>query len=288
MTSHRRGFTLIELVLVAAICGVLAMLLLPAMKQRWNADAQKISINNVRQILAACAEYRLDHAGRVPMRGCAYSNGQITTGWDTWNFAGKNCDSWWLSGYGGAFDESAYSRFLNPYLQANVAPIPPLYVNTTTPLGWTFNDGMPTLAQRQSFGVKVCRSPGDIATRQRNWPLETPGISCYNDIGTSYHLNMVWWDQPGAPSGSFTTRYDAGTQAISRNPGALGGRAPSDFVWITDQVGTMVPSFFSGAFPGEFGGDNMSVVGFLDGRAGYIPLVTSSLSGPGYTFGIAW
>lgn len=42
------------------------------------------------------------------------------------------------------------------------------------------------------------------------------------------------------------------------------------------------------AIPGEFGGDNMSVVGFLDGRAAYIQVSPDSLIGPGYTFGITW
>jgi type II secretory pathway pseudopilin PulG len=271
---------MIELAMIAVIAIVLAMILLPAMKQRWNADGQSVSINNNRWILAACAEYRLDHADRVPMRGSGYSNGQITGGWDTWSFAGKNCNVWWLSG---PFDESAYSRFLNPYLQANVIPVPPGYANTGSGATWTFQDGIPTAQQRATYQVKACRSPGDVTTRQRSWPNPTPGVSCYDDVGSSYHVNMMWWDQPGWPS-SFTGRYNAGTLAISGIQGKFGVRRPSDFAWITDQVGTVVPNLFSGTVEGEFGGANMSVIGYLDGRAAYTPLVTGASFGPGYTF----
>lgn len=287
MALHRRAFTLIELVMVGVIFALITMLLIPAMRQRWNADGLSNSLNNVRQILVACGQYRLDDACRVPARACRYSNGQITGGWDTWNFAGKNCQSYWASASGGVFDESAYSRFLNPYLQASLAPIPPGYINTGSGSTWTFNDGTPTEAQRQSFQVRVCRSPGDIATRQRAWPNATPGISCYNDVGTSYHLTMQWWSQPGGPS-NFTSRYNAGMQAISGIGGIFGPRPPSDFVWIQDQMGAIVANSTGANFTGEFGEINRSVSGFLDGRSTYLAMTPGAMSGPGYTFGIAW
>jgi type II secretory pathway pseudopilin PulG len=288
MTSHKRAFTLIELLMVGVVLIVLALLLLPAMKQRWNADGLTTSLNNVRQILVACGEYRLDKANRVPMRGTGYSNGQITGGWDTWNFAGKNCDVFWASSSGGVFDENAYGRFLNPYLAPALPPVPAGYLNVGSGATWTFNDGTITPQQRAFYGVKVCRSPGDVRTYQPNWPTPTISRSGYNDVGTSYLLNMKWWSQPGGPA-NFTARYNAGTQAINNgNHGVFGKKQASDFVWIHDQIADIVANTATGNIVGEFGGNNMSVFGYQDGRAAYTEVLHNVLSGPGYTFGITW
>lgn len=279
MKDRTRAFTMIELVMVVVVISTIAVLLLPAMKRRWNAGAEVDSIKNVRQILRANAQYRLDHADRVPMRGASYSNGQITGGWDTWHHAGKNCDQFWQA-TGGAFDESAFGRFLNPYLSTTLAPMPPGYINTGAGATWTFRSGTPTVQQRAAFKMEVCRSPGDVATRQRNWPLATPGVSCYNDVGTSYLVNMKWWDTSGFP-GNFTQRFNAGVSAISAIRASAWFRPLNNYVWIHDQVADVVPYSGSSVTPGEFGGKNMSVCGYLDGRAAYIKLVPNALFGPG-------
>jgi type II secretory pathway pseudopilin PulG len=282
MRSRRiRGFALVELAMTVAVMALLSLLMLPVMKQRWNADGQSISINNVRQLVAASAQYRLDHVERTPMRGGSYNNGNLM-GWDTWNFAGKNASTFWQ---GGQFDEHAHWRFLNPYIQGVPAPVPTGFVNTGSGATWTFQQGTLTAAQRAGFGVKVCRSPGDVGTRQRNWPNQTPGVSSYDDVGTSYHQNMKWWDQPGAPSG-FTQRFNAGSEGMRTLPGSHWYRSPSNFVWIHDQTADVAAN--NHAVTGEFGGENMSVAGFLDGRAGYIQIALGTASGPGYTLAVPW
>jgi hypothetical protein len=72
---------------------------------------------------------------------------------------------------------------------------------------------------------------------------------------------MKWWDQPGG----FTARFNAGSDGIRTIPGARWIRPSTNFVWIHDQVADVVPNGF--AATGEFGGINMSVVGYLDGRS---------------------
>ncbi len=294
MKQLRRGFTLSELVVILVVL-VLLLLLPGLMKERWNADGLSVSLNNVRQIMTATAHYRLDNAGRVPMRGCGYLQWRITGGWSTWNAFGKNNSDYWQGAFNGFFDESAHSRLLNSYLQPQIAPEPPSYMNTgagtsstTFPLpgGWTFNHGTPTLSQRQSFTMKMCRSPGDVATRQRSWPNTTPGVSTYEDVGTSYLLNMRWWAQAGLP-GDFTLRYDAGTNSIRNLPQKYFGQADREtFVWCTDPTADVVASSAGISIPGEFGGTNMSVLGFLSGYAAYTQV--GGMSGPGYTFAIPW
>jgi type II secretory pathway pseudopilin PulG len=272
-----RAFTAVELAVVIIVLAAV-MLLLPAMmRQQWNASGLDGSLRNVKILLDATAQYRFANAERVPMRGCGYGLGHITGGWDTWNFAGKNCSQFWV---GGAFDESAYSRFLNSYLPHANIPVPSGYTNTGSGSTWNFNDGTPTAADRVSFQMKVCKSPGDVTTRQRNWPLATPGVSCYDDVGTSYLLNMKWWDQPGASD--FTLHYNNGTDKI-RLIGFNDQARP--FAWLNDQTADIVANNSSAfTMQGEFGGVNMSVLGFLTGDASYLQITPAAGTGAEYTF----
>src|SRR3954470_781094 len=92
MKTHaaRRGFTLIELLVVIAIIALLIGILLPALGRARNAGRMAGSLNNCRQILVGASTYRFEKKDNFPMQGHAYANGQITGGWTTWNYGGKN------------------------------------------------------------------------------------------------------------------------------------------------------------------------------------------------------
>lgn len=280
--QSRRAFTLCELVVVVVLLAL--VLLLPGlMRRNWNASGLDGSLNNVRQLLAATAQYRMDNADRVPMRGCRYTQG-VMSAWDTWNSFGKNCSTYWLAmGSSSGFDEHAYGRPLNRYLPfATHIPRPAGYVNTGSGNTWTFIGGTITAQQRAALQNRVCQSPGDRATRQRDWPNATPGVSGYDDVGTSYVLNMKWWPQVGWPS-NFTQHFNAGTERI-RN------LRPDDydrpFAWIHDQTADVVFNFVNAQskVKGEFGGVNKSVMGFLTGDADYLTVTPRAGYGIGYTF----
>lgn len=274
----RAGFTLVELAAAVSMVGVLLALLIP-MAARQRADSGlEVSLNNMRHINRAQFQYWIDTAGQAPWRGSRYTNGQLS-GWDTWAYGGKNNDLYWLTGTGaGMFDESAYSRPLNAYLTSEEIPVPAGYVNTGSGATWTFNHGTPTPQQRLDLDIPVFRSPGDLASRQRSWPNPS-AISCYDDVGTSYMLNMVWWDS--ITSGSFTFRYNHGVGLIQSR---INTPPPNEFIWLSDQVGSVVPDLVTAKIRGEFGDVNRSVAGFLDGRAEYIRLTPGATSGTGYTF----
>jgi type II secretory pathway pseudopilin PulG len=273
------AFTVFELLACLAAVAVLVVLSLPAFSQTSRDNGLSVSLNNVRIIMEAQAAYRNDH-GRVPMRGSRYTNGNLS-GWESWNMGGKNCDSrssFWSTYAGGIFDQSAYSRFLNPYIYPDVGiPRPPTYVNLGSGSTWTFHAGAPSAQQRAALELPVFRSPGDTETRQRLWPNPTAGLSSYDDVGTSYHVNMNWWNMPSLVPLQFTQRFNAGT-------GLIHAQAPDHYIWVSDQMGSVVPNV-SGPIqiPGEFGGTNMSVVGFMDGRSEYIELLAATHQGPGYT-----
>jgi type II secretory pathway pseudopilin PulG len=260
---------LIELLVVIAIIALLIGILLPALGRARNAGRLALSLNNCRQILIASASYRFDKKDLVPMRGCRYTTGTLS-GWDTWCYGGKNCDKWWQTGYGGVFEEAAYTRPLNPYTYPDVVlDLPTGHVSTGVGMAWNFVSGTPSDQDRQNIQMPVFKSPGDRFSYQQNWPTgsQAPGSS-YNDVGTSYHLNMKWWDQPPMNAMGFTPRYWEGTRRIRL---ASEFDPTNKFVWIHDQTTDVVANAPQNSigYMGEFGEKNKSVHAYLDGRVTY-------------------
>jgi prepilin-type N-terminal cleavage/methylation domain-containing protein len=271
-----RAFTLIELLVVIAIIALLISILLPALGRARNAGRLAVSLSNVRQINIGMATYRFEKKDQVPYRSGRYANGVVNS-WDTWHYGGKNCSKFWQTYAGGVFDETAYSRPLNPQIYGElVIEKPSGYVNNNAPPAtWTLTQGTPSDQDRDAVQMPVFRSPGDKATRQRAWPTPDPTISSYDDVGTSYHSNMKWFYQPGLPA-AWNARMLEGSRRIRL---ASEYDPTGKFVWIHDQTADIiahsaptVPYVLS-----EFGDRNKSVAAFLDGRASYITMKIGKL-----------
>jgi prepilin-type N-terminal cleavage/methylation domain-containing protein len=284
---RKRAFTLIELLVVIAIIALLIGILLPSLGRARNSARSTISLSNLRQIMIGHIQYRTTNADQVPMRGGAYNNGKLQT-WDSWFYGGKNCDSAadnvqiiWA---GSPNDEHAYWRPLNAFVAADLQlEQPTAFKNNGNGSTWTFSQGRITQDQRKKVQIQAFKSPGDRVSYQGDKGINGSsygfaskyGGSSYDEVGTSYHLNMKWWDQASIQSANFTTQYDKGVNRIRTNT-EIDPR--NKFVWIHDQTSDLVanitgvqnPAFTDRQqVPGEFGEPNKSVMAFLDGRAEY-------------------
>ena len=278
-SSRRRfhaGFTLIELLVVIAILSLLVSILIPAIAKSRMAARKLVSVANLGQINAASRMYADDNRGFMPITGSSYGRGggnpgQAIPGWCTWSFGGKNNDPYWYGYFSGLFDIEAADRPLNPYLYPEIT--------------WEAPDAparLPANHQaRQVQQAPVFRDPSDKFTRQRDWPNETPTISCYDDVGTSYQWNYYWYvdPPPGIPVGNRSFQWGTRQMRIAET------FQSSRFVWVYDQIADVIvhPDHRNRSFVNGYGDINRAILGFLDGHASYMPMQSGRPSGTGYT-----
>lgn len=277
--GHHSGFTLIELLVVVAIIALLIGILLPALGRARAAGRMAVSMNNVRQIFVAQTYYRFEQKDGIPMK-LSWTNGSIA-GWCTWSFGGKDTSSYWK---GGAFEEPAYTRPLNPYAYPEIT--------LQKPKGYTpapaFEEGAPEEADRGKIELPIFRSPGDKATFQRTWPNPTIGVTSYEDVGTSYHMNMKWWYAaqmskypawtPNKWPGS--TRWIEGVRRFRLAEAFID---TTKFVWVHDQTADLVANQAQNIM-GEFGEINKSVMAFYDGSSRVVLMEPNKLETNNYSF----
>ena len=271
--ARRTAFTLVELLTVIAIIALLIGLLLPALSRARNAGRMAVSLSNLRQLLIGKSQYGYDHDDKIPMKMC-YTNGNVD-GWDSWAYGGKNNNTRW----GKIFDEPAYARPLNPYIYPELDIEPPPDFKE-----YPYNEGIPSDDQRLALEMPAFRSPGDKISYQFGFPYPKPDytISSYDDVGTSYHCNMRWWDEIKG-NYTFEGRFEEGMRRIK----LAADFDTTKFVWIHDQTADITandPHNPPRDWMGEFGDLDKSCMAFLDGHADYILMIPGEPAGPSYSF----
>ena len=189
---HPRAFTLIELLVVIAVIAVLVALVVPGLDRARESGLRTASLANAHQIGIAGAAYQHDSKELLPFTP-VYRRGGIAApesgpleGLCPWSFAGANNAAYWS---GRAFDIEAADRPLNPYIASGItfdAPAAPASIGSTE-------------ADRKCADLPVLRTRGYEDSLERSWPATptpdlNPGIPCYQDVGTSYLLNLRWLD----------------------------------------------------------------------------------------------
>ncbi len=256
-----RGFTLVETVVVAGLAAVGAAVAGPIIGTLSPEAKRVVSLRNMQLIGAAGGAYRADNDGYLPIEGIWGQRRTTPAGtmnaWANLSAGGKNNNGWWAtSGTSSLFDVEAADRPLNAYAVPGVefyAPPPPARLPAGDP-------------SRVTAQAPVFKDPSDTATRQRQWPAATAGISAYDDVGTSYFWNAAWWSQTTLPGG-FEAKMREGTRRMARGEGA----APGRFVWFYDQAADTVINHPATTFKlvNGYGDTNKGVLLFIDGHAGY-------------------
>lgn len=265
----RRGWTMIDLVVAVVAIAILTAVSVVVAEPTGRAEKLAQSLSNLRAIGVASAQYRHDNRDYLPFVGIGPSPrgvpaaGQSLSAWATWSFGGKNCNAFWFNSFGGFFDVEAADRPLNQYVYPGftyTAPPPPQRLPANSPA-------------RLSQQGKVYQDPADLVGHQQNWPNANPAsggrppLSCYDDIGTSYHQNMSWDDQLASRISNFTARFNEGTRRMAVGQGV----DPARFVTYHDEWAAIVlnrSAPFSA--PGNHGVTNASPSLFYDGHAALI------------------
>lgn len=272
----RRAFTLIELLVVIAIIALLVAILIPALASARKTAWKVVSLSNLRQITAAANVYREDNKWNWPLYPCfgytrydpqyRYTPQDNLTGWCTWAYGGKNTDAYWYTASSGRFDWEAADRQLNQYLQPDVIIDAP-----ALPARMSIND-----PARKQFEMFVYRDPSDKLSYQHdpNWNdlnAISIALSSYDDVGTSYHFNVKWWQQLEQQGhvgqlGWFKA-FKFGCDRLRIGDAFQ----PDRMVWINDQYADVVCNNDNPNFQLRNGYDeiNKSVMAFVDGHAAY-------------------
>ncbi len=178
--SHRRrAFTVIELLVVAAIIGLLIGLLLPAVQAAREVARRVQCANNLKQLALAMQNYH-DGNGCFPPGGLASRRLSIPA----------NC--------GGLGSWSAHSRML-PYMDHS-----PLYnainfsvCNISDPLTQRINSTVVSVG----IGSFLCPSSHPPSGNIHGWDIPAPGNNYFASVGPS--LNLDGFQTEGPPSGAF-------------------------------------------------------------------------------------
>jgi prepilin-type N-terminal cleavage/methylation domain-containing protein len=274
MPKLRAAFTLIELLVCISIIALLIGLLIPGLDRVRERGLLTQSMSNAHQVAVAGGAYQSDYKDRLPytpvyQRGSlAGSDSGPLEGLCPWSFCGANNSPDWA---GLPFDIEAADRPMNPYITGGTSLDAP-------PAPATMSAG----DTARQLKIPVLRTRGYEDSLEHtfpNAPAPTKGISCCEDVGTAYLLNLRWLD---SFQGDAVAKVKVGLPTLT----AAIGRIKTDrFAWFTDQTGEAMPRAAAGfEWNNAFDDDEQSVMGFLDGHVGYIKIDATHTSGKDFTF----
>lgn len=237
--SFRSAFTLVELLVVVAVIGILAGILLPTLGSTRQAAEGSRCTSNLRQVLLAAQLYWDDHGGRAfPERG-ARTNG----GWIYWF-------GWLADGSEGRREFDPSKGALWPHLRQQSIGICPSLDRAASNFkskaaGAAYGYGYNLLVgTRSDSGIRIpsVRNPAELAVFadcaqvndfQPPASLENPMLEefYYFDLLTpSIHFRHRRRTLASFADGHVAPQLPLGGSADTRLPGQLLGRLPEDRV----------------------------------------------------------
>jgi len=269
-----RGFTLIELLVCIFVIGVLVGLVVPGLDRVRERGLLTQSIANMHQVTLGGGAYQQDYKDRLPFTP-VFQRGSVAgatsgplEGLCPWSFAGANNAATWA---GRAFDVEAADRPMNAYVAAGLSLDAPAAPETM---------GANDTARR--LQIPVLRTRGFEDSLEHTYPGEpaqTTGVTCCDDVGTSYLLNLRWLD---GFDGDAVKKVEAGSQTLVSSIGRI---RTDRFAWVTDQSGEALPRLTPPGFEwnNAFDDDDQSVMGFLDAHVAYVKIEAGRTSGKDFT-----
>ncbi|MFN3165496.1 MAG: type II secretion system protein [Phycisphaeraceae bacterium] len=272
------GFTLIELLVVISIIALLIAILLPALGAARRSAQMAQSLSNLKQINTAANTFAADHHANLPEQIVYRGNRNQAC---SWNYGGAFADPFWA---GELRDIAPSARPLNRYLYPGRLH-PPV-------TGSAGRDGRPARpasdAERVELDLPVYLDPRDGDTLQRApFGKPTPGVTGYQDVGTSYHSNFKWIYQLKAQAGTLVSdrmMHEAGSKRLRNQAGFDATR----FVLYTDRVGDAIKEKYRAIGIDEiesaYGETNLAGLAFFDGHAAFETVEPETHDGENYTF----
>lgn len=268
--SRRRraagAFTLVELLVVVAVIALLVGLLLPALSRAREQGRLMVCLNNARDITMAANSYATDHDGRWPVFPSLIQTGPRRAFFNSWDFGGKTTSSYWNSA---ATKRGVHETPLNPYVAPEVDLRDP-------PNG--------------RLELRTYECPSDPGTLQRTfWSSTTipdARITCYDDVGTSYHMNVQWWYEALRKASPPMNANQNGTLDLWLHYDKVfkiaNFKSAARFAWLYDQSMDFIAV---GGYEkmGDHGGENKATTAFMDGHVVYQTVTPKAAETEEYT-----
>ncbi len=253
------GFTLVELLVVVAVIALLIGLLLPALSKAREQGRLMVCLNNMRTITMAAQSYAADNSDYWPVFPCKIRRESRAVLFHSWHYGGKTVSEYWRP-----FDNGEWMSLAQRPLNSYVAPEVPLVDSENQP----------------RTEIVTFKCPSDPGTLQRGWSttpgFNNPNVTSYDDVGTSYHMNVKWWyaalererASPFANNEHVWEAYKTMFRIANFKRSSL-------FAWAYDQNMDFV-AVAGQSHHGDHGGENRATTAFMDGHVRYLE-VTAKL-----------